>query len=1108
MRERVLDAIYKKLDENPNDVDMQRQLVLINRANISTIHSFCLDVIKNNFYKIDISPNFRLAEGAEIEILKMEILDQVFDDLYEEENQEFLKLLNTYCSYRDDDKLKSIIQKIYKYIMSMPYPEKWLNSQIEKFNLKELKDFSTTEWGKILIESFKEELHISIETLLGTVSSLKREEELKKYELVILDDIDILTKIINCNTWDEIYENVNSIKFKTWPIDKKCSLALKDEAKEVRDRVKANISSATKLFAFDSKQAKEDILSMYDILKSIENITKTFILNFQEAKKDKNIIDFNDIEHLALKLLVEEDIKGNFIPTNVAKQYQDKFTEIAIDEYQDINLVQEQILTAVSNNHNMFMVGDIKQSIYKFRHARPELFKDKYETYGENRIQLYENFRSKKEILDLSNEIFKNIMTKDLGDVQYDEDEFLKQGIEYPKLENQGKIFGKPELHIIDLKLPEDTEEEQVILESAEVEAKFVANKIKEILEDDYYVYDKKAGYRKATFKDFVILLRTTTNVAPIYEMELNKLNYPVFTDNKSNYFETPEIQIILSLLKIIDNPNNDIPLVTVLRSPIGGFNDNELIAIKNNNRTSFYENLISLEEPEEGLKNKVSDFLDMLKDFKEKQEYLSLDELIWYIYEKTGFYNYVSLMKNAKTKIANLKMLFEKAKDYENGSFKGLYNFINFIDRLSKTSSDMGAPKLLGENDNVIRIMSIHKSKGLEFPIVFLSGTGKQFNLMDLNEKLLLHQDLGIGMQYIDYERKIEYSTLAKEAIKKKMKNEILSEEMRLLYVALTRSREKLIITGTEKDLQKAINNKKDLIKLNDSKNNKIDKILLKKAKTYLDWLEMIDEHDKHFKETIDIIYHSQEKKEEKKKAIKETINLSSIPEIKVSEEVNQLLNFEYKYKLLTQIEGKSSVSKIVAENSEIKETLRTESLKKPSFLKEQKLSKSEIGSAMHLVLQKLDFKSDYSIVSIKKLLEELQSKEILTEEEKNAVDINKIFAFTKTELFSRIKNAKSVYKEQPFYINKPINELYETSLDENVLVQGIIDLYFVDKNDKIVLVDYKTDYVKHNRRELVKKHRPQLMIYKEALEKSLNQKVDEVYIYSTYLGEAVSII
>ena len=269
MRERVLDAIYKKLDENPNDVDMQRQLVLINRANISTIHSFCLDVIKNNFYKIDISPNFRLAEGAEIEILKMEILDQVFDDLYEEENQEFLKLLNTYCSYRDDDKLKSIIQKIYKYIMSMPYPEKWLNSQIEKFNLKELKDFSTTEWGKILIESFKEELHISIETLLGTVSSLKREEELKKYELVILDDIDILTKIINCNTWDEIYENVNSIKFKTWPIDKKCSLALKDEAKEVRDRVKANISSATKLFAFDSKQAKEDILSMYDILKSI-----------------------------------------------------------------------------------------------------------------------------------------------------------------------------------------------------------------------------------------------------------------------------------------------------------------------------------------------------------------------------------------------------------------------------------------------------------------------------------------------------------------------------------------------------------------------------------------------------------------------------------------------------------------------------------------------------------------------------------------------------------------------------------------------------------------------------------------------------------------------
>ena len=811
MRERILNEIYKKLDENPNDLHLQRQLVLLNKSNISTIHSFCLEVIRNNFFKLDISPNFKLAEGAEIELLQMEVLEDLFDSFYEEENKEFLKLVETYCSYRDDEALKNLILKIYKFIQSTPFPEEWLTEQAEKFNIA---DFSNTCWCKILIDNFKEQVSMAINTLKNTLSNIKKYDELYKFQQVLMDDIAMLQELLECNSWDEMYNAVNSIKFKTWPADKKLVLEIKDVAKHVRDNVKKNLNNIFKIFETSKNQAEEDIRYLYNILHSVSKIVNLFSQNFKSIKKEKNIIDFNDIEHFALELLLEKN-EEEYQSTDIAKMYQEKFIEIAVDEYQDVSLVQEKILNSISNGNNIFMVGDIKQSIYKFRHARPELFREKYETYGENKIQLYDNFRSKPEILNITNEVFRTIMTKELGDVDYNEEEFLRQGAEYPLADNNLKTFGKPELNIINLKMPEE-DEEDVLLENVQVEAKFVASKIKQMLEEGFYIYDKKEGYRKLEFRDIAILLRTTLNSAPIYEKELAMLEYPVFSDAQNNYFETQEIEIILSLLKIIDNPINDIPLVSVLRSPIGNFTDNELIEIRTlNPKKSFYNSLITYNENNE-LEHKIKEFLNLIDEFREKQEYLGLDELIWYIYEKTGFYNYVSLMPNGKLKVANLKMLFEKAKDYEQGTFKGLYNFINFIDRISKTSSDMGAPKLIGENDNVIRIMSIHKSKGLEFPVVFLCGTGKQFNFMDLNEKILMHQDLGFGMQFIDFERKLQYSTLSKEAIKIKMKEEVLSEEMRLLYVALTRSREKLIITGVEKDLEKSIKRKEELLESN----------------------------------------------------------------------------------------------------------------------------------------------------------------------------------------------------------------------------------------------------------------------------------------------------
>ena len=1111
MRERILEAIYKKIEKEPENTNLQRQILLLNKASISTIHAFCLDVIKNNFYQTDISPNFRLANTPEIELLKMEIIEEIFDKLYEEKNQEFVNLVNIYGGYRDDEDLKDVILKIYKFIQSTPFPEEWLEDQVEKFNIKDSEDFANTSWGSLLIENLKEEVSASINKLKNLNTKLKRENDLEKFYLCILDDIQNLEEILVLNSWDDIFEKISTLKFKTWPTDKKAVSELKDNAKEVRDGIKKNINKfKEKIFIYDSKQANDDIYEMYSILVAIKNVIYKFIQEYQKAKKEKNIIDFNDIEHYALNILVKKDEKGEYVATEVAKKYQEKFEEIAIDEYQDSNLVQEYILNTVSRGNNVFMVGDVKQSIYKFRQARPELFLDKYKNYGEidketnigRKIQLFENFRSRKNILDITNLVFEDIMSKELGDIEYDEKEFLNLGAKYQEIKE--KTGGKAELHIIDLSEDgEDIEEQIEIIDNIEIETKFVANKIKEILDSNYYVWDKNKGYRKAIFRDFAILLRSTARTASIYERELLNLGLPVFCDTSSNYFETIEIQIIMSLLKIIDNPNNDIALVTVLRSPIVGLTDNELVEIRvTNKNVSFFEAIVLAKE-NENLKDKINKFLKLLEDLQAKQEYLKLDELLWEIYETTGYYNYVSLMPDGNIKTANLKMLFEKAQDYEAGSFKGLYNFINFIDKITKNGSDMGAPKLIGENENVIRIMSIHKSKGLEFPIVFLSGTGKQFNMQDLNQSILLHQDMGFGPKYINYERKIEYSTLAKEAIKLKSKTELLSEEMRLLYVALTRAREKLIITGIDKNLRKSLKNKSDLLEGNES-NKKISKFIVEKAKSYLDWLELVALYDNRAKEIIEIFEHRPndivcENEETEEQKLKFETNK------KIDENIEKMLNWEYPKKELTKIEGKTSVSKIVKPEEikyEVEEIM-------PEFLKEiQKPSSAEIGTVVHLVMQKLNPKEEYNIEKIRELLEKLLANKIITETQKDAIDEAKILKFTSSDIFKQMKNAKEIHKEKPFFINIPANQIYETKMEDTILVQGIIDLYFIDENDKLILVDYKTDYVSEKNEEyLVEKYKGQLELYSKAIEEALNKKVDKIYIYSTYLEKEIKI-
>ena len=1139
MRERVLEAIYKKLDEEPDNENLQKQIILLGKSNICTIHSFCLDVIKNNFFEIDLSANFRIAAEEEVELLKQEVIEDVFEKLYESEDEEFEKLVNTYTEYRGDEALKEIVLNIYKFMQSSPFPNEWLSEKVNMFEKKDGQtDFSESVWGKILLDNLKEELLDAINGLKLVKTKLERYVELEKWALTVGSDIDGLKGLYDSaeKSWDAAYLYKENLKFKTWPSDKKVVHGAKDEAQDSRKTIKDKIMKHVgSILTYDSESAFNDIYAMKEILDKLKLVILEFDKAFKAKKKERNIIDFNDIEHYALKILVKKDENGNCIPTDVAKKYQEKFEEIAIDEYQDSNQVQEYILNVVSRSNNIFMVGDVKQSIYKFRQACPELFLSKYDKYslGEAnedglKIQLFKNFRSRKNVLDVTNIVFENIMSKTLGDIDYNENEYLNLGASYEDVENG---VGTAELNIIDLKeddtisawIGEEDDEERLdeelkALEKEEIEASYVAQRIEQLINNKYQVKDKKLGFRDITYKDIVILLRSTSKSAPIFEKELLKRNIPVFSDSSNEYLDTIEIQTITNLLKVLDNPVDDISLVAVLRSEIGKFTDNEIVEIRLAKRDgSFYDSLIASKDSFDGdLKEKVENFISKLNNWQNESDYLSLAELIWKIYVDTGFYNYVGLMPNGSLRQANLKMLFERAKEYEKTSFKGLFNFIRFVEKLKSGSSDMSAAKIIGENENVVRIMSIHKSKGLEFPVVFLSCTSKRVNLQDLNSNLLLHQEYGIGPQYINYERMIEYSTAAKDALKIISKEETISEEMRVLYVALTRAKEKLIITGTSKDYEKEKTKRLELLNIY-NQSNKINPILLKKYITYLDWMLLVINSNGIKDDLIklnvlnkkDIISTDEEKEIE----IKE-FNFEQ--EIENFNALEEEFGWVYKDKISTTLPIKSTVSK-VKEMTIQNETADFEAIQNkdvgienivPNFLDtdEHGITGARKGTIMHLFLQKLNIKEEYTLEKLESLREELIAKGLIKDEERKAVNLNKIMTFINSNFAKKLRECLKIEKEKAFCIKLNANEIFEKATNEEILVQGIIDVYGIKENGELILADYKTDFV-NEESELVLKYSKQLEIYKDALEKGLDKKVSEVYIYSLYMNKDIKL-
>lgn len=1172
MRERIAAAISKALEVNPNSKVLQRQLTLLSRANITTMHSFCLDVIKNYYHVIDLDPTFRIADETENTLLKLEVINDMFEDYYESENTEFRNLIEAYSGSRDDQRLKDIILDLYRFSMSGPWPEKWLINNAEKFNIETIDDLNKTIWIDILKETINIEVNGYIKMLEKAIGIIRDTEGLEPYEATFLDDLDMFKSIEESLSLgiEELYSSINNISFSRLKSVKKDKVSDEESleiVKGIRDSIKKKTSKLIEdSFSMTVEDALNGIKNSYPYMKMISQLTLEFINRFKEKKRERNLLDFNDLEHLCLKILIENGEEDNIHPSSVAKGFREYFDEVLVDEYQDSNNVQEAIIDLVSRktleNPNVFMVGDVKQSIYRFRQAKPELFLDKYNRYPledgdlNRKIQLYKNFRSREEVISGVNYVFKEVMSKTVGELEYNDEEALNLGASYKENNDENTMIAGPiELHILDKSGEYTTEveeydgeglvEEEEDIDSIGLEARIVARRIKELLNPDpktgkvFKVLNKETGeYRPLKYKDIVILLRATRNWSEIFLEEIGSEGIPVYADTGTGYFETIEIRTMMSLLKVIDNPMQDVPMISVLRSPLVSFSAEELGDIRLLDKEKYFYEIIKgvsddIYEVNEELKNKCKIFINNLGKWRNKSIYTPIDEFIWYLYMDTAYYGYVGAMPNGKLRQANLKILFQRAKQFEQTSFKGLFNFINFINKLRNSSGDMGSAKILGENEDVVRIMSIHKSKGLEFPVVFTCGFGKQFNLMDLNKSILYHDDLGLGPDYVDLERRNSYSTLAKEAIKKKILFETLSEEMRILYVAFTRAKEKLIITGATRNLEKSISRWASSAALDDEI---VPASEVLKGKSYLDWIGMAickhrdgEELRKYIGANNSSIVNdfstwktqmwtknllTVEKNEVAVDENEETDLFINSDVDHIDKEIERRLNYKYKYDLAGKLPSNVSVSDLKRSlyNNENDDVITVnifsdKEVLKPKFLQEKKgLSASERGTIAHFIMQKLDLNKVNTKEEIETQIYSMKDKNLLTEEEIKAVQKISFISFFKSNLGKRLLRSfnagKLVKRELPFY-----TEISSLNIDstlpkdlyrnENVRLQGIIDCIF-EEEDKIILLDYKTDYVEHGKEsEILDKYKIQIKYYKDAVEKITGKEVKECYLY-----------
>ena len=1210
MRERIAKAIEEKLKEQPDNLHLQKQEALLHSAQITTIHSFCLGVIRNYFNTIDLDPSFRIGDETELKLLKSDVLTELLEEKYEAGDKAFYQFIETYATGKLDNGIEDMILDFHNFAMSYPWPKKWMEEQRQAFFVDNFEEMEDSLWMNLLmeditlqIESFCEEYDQLLEVAEESdgpymyAETLEREraafQKIKSavYDRQLTDGTDYeelgepLTEGILAETsrYRKLGQQLSIFKWERLSSKKDDSVNAdkREWVKEKRTQIKKELDKIRERYFYQSpEEMLADMQKVSLVMDVLVNLSIEFVDRYQEKKEERGIVDFNDLEHFALQILVnpvdeadfehmDSEHRISYLTTPVAKELQDVYTEILIDEYQDSNFVQETILTSISKiergEPNVFMVGDVKQSIYKFRLARPELFMEKYENYTikdspYQRIDLHMNFRSRKEVLMGINYIFEGIMKKELGNIEYDEAASLNPGAEFEPLPEQWEkkakeieTLYKTELLLIDKGDKDDSESEEISKEvtAQELETRAIAGKIKEYVSGGMCVWDKdKKAYRSARYSDMVILLRSPKSWTEKMTDILREEGIPAAANVQTGYFSALEVRTILNYLLVIDNPLQDIPLTGTLTSFIGNFTEEELAQIrKYGKEETLYESLEQFakiyipedsqdaedasiqskmqEETEENrqdfkaLAMKICEFKERLSYFRQLVPYTSVYDMIQMIYEKTGFYDYVTVLPGGSVRKGNLDMLLQKAIDFEATSYGGLFHFNRYIERLHEYDIDFGEAKTSEGSEDVVQLMSIHKSKGLEFPIVFLAGMFKKFNQQDARSRLVLHPDLGIGPDYVDYTRRTKTPTLLKKVIQRRIELENLAEELRVLYVALTRAKEKLVMVGNGKDLTKLLG-KWQSEKITSYRN-------LTQAGSYIDWvgpriMKQLEER-KSGESLYDVTLLSVEDfvaeavldeidKEQKKEELLNWTRKHPMSE-EEKEQIAAYMNFIYPYKKEEIIKSKISVSELKKLYQKEEEDLSEHLIQKqeayiPEFAREEEvISGAGRGTIYHKAMESLVFGKINGKADLKEQLKELEEKKILLPEEKNTIHLNKLQKFFESDLGKRMIAAdegQNLYKEQPFVMGIPAKEI-DASIEseEIVLVQGIIDAYF-EEEDGFVLVDYKTDHVA-DVNELIEKYGVQLAYYQKALEKVTQKPVKECKIYSFYLGKEISI-
>lgn len=1208
MRERVSRAINDRLAREPENEHLQRQSALLYNAQITTIDSFCLFVLRNQFHTIGLDPGFRIAEEGELKLLRADVLAAVLEEAYKKAEPAFLHCMEYFSVGSRDEAVEKEVQKLYDFAMSMPFPEAWLAERKGDYQVPG--DLLSLPWASLFMEHTRFVLQGCADKLEAALCLCEEPDGPYFYGELLEKEREMAKRLLglcggNCadeenesgaaeaqaetggqaadvSDYDSLCAAFGAVVFERLPSkrDTSVSPAKREAAKALRDSVKEALSDLrTQFFGGSAAQVHRQMEGCQAAVSSLVDLTLAFKAAFDEAKREKNILDFDDIEHFALQILLRREGDG-YVPTETALAYRSRFHEILIDEYQDSNMVQEYLLSCISGEsegrYNRFMVGDVKQSIYKFRLARPELFLEKQEAYGgaaENakRIDLHQNFRSRTEVIDSVNAVFTRLMGKEMGGIVYDERAALHVGASYPQRENG---LSEDVSNVTQLLL--FREEKDAALSVKEQEAYGVAAQIKTLLRE-FQVTDKETGtFRRASYRDIVILLRTLSGWDEVFKRVLEEEGIPVHVTSRTGYFAAAEVQELLHFLRILDNPLQDIPLYGVLHSYLGGFSEEEIALVRAAypKKKYLYDALVSCveqnvagtagapsqsaEQIDELLQAKITSFLKKISAYREMSIYLSVHELLQAILRETGYLHDVAARAEGSRRRANVEMLLVKAADYEKTSYFGLYHFLRYMEQLEKYEVDYGEAGMQDENADVVRIMSIHKSKGLEFPICFVSGLAAGFRKKEGSGILAVDVDAGIGVDYVDPERRVKGKNLRKNAIALKLRRDSLAEELRILYVAMTRAEEKLTLTGMVKNPEKTA---AGLLPLRKRKHSLLSYDVLLGQDSFLslllsalsgsrcldgfyeacgiqtepdapdyavdmalavkltDWDHLVGEK---VKETVLGM-------ETKRKLLfsdsAETVDESLMTEL------SRRFSYEYPHGNLRELYTKTTVSELkmagMQESDEAAAKLFEEKPAVPylpKFLRtDESVSGSMRGSAFHKVMELFDFKDLTIEVNknrqaaeslLKEQMENMLLKGRLPQAYYEAVSVPKLVDFLTGKAAHRMAQAAragKLYKEQPFVMGLPASRLGSGfPAAETVLIQGIIDVFF-EEEDGFVVLDYKTDAVSAAA-ELVKRYQVQLAYYSEALEQIYGyapgadgKPVKERLIYSFKLGEEI---